>query len=469
MMLARGLRLTWGRRSHRGLFPGGWQRRGRPDAWRAQRCMAAKVKAPPNNEAVEQEPHKYFDQAVLHVKGGRGGKGERSENRKPKKVPNFKYKAGRNQPKFKELPPAEPADGGDGGDVVLYVDTGHDDLLHLHSTRAFKAKDGPSGAATPNNRVGRPRYRKAPRGEALRLPVPPGTLVRRRRNKQVLADLISPGQEVTVARGGTGGLGLARAREASRPKRAPRKGKGEKSGIEEESVIEVDSHDATMDMTRGNEGEELAIELLMRTVADISLVGLPNAGKSSLLSRCTRASPGVQLYPFTTLTPNLGVARGGEGKGHAIFADLPGLIEGAHRGRGLGREFLRHARRARALILVVDAAAGQVQQDLRCLREELRMYNPDYVRRPYVVALNKIDLLEGSAEAAREEAMSALEGHSDVFGAPSSVLCVSAETGENVGALIDAATNAVEELAEGRDGPSYASLQQWQQVANEAL
>lgn len=151
-------------------------------------------------------------------------------------------------------------------------------------------------------------------------------------------------------------------------------------------------------LTHGQPGEEISLELILRVVADVGLVGLPNAGKSTLLSAITLARPDIADYPFTTLMPNLGRLGGDPALGalqfssEATLADLPGLIEGAHLGKGLGRNFLRHLRRTRVIVHVVDAAADDPVNDYKIVREELRMYNPQYLERPYVVVLNKIDL-----------------------------------------------------------------------------
>ncbi|CAN6308891.1 unnamed protein product [Urochloa humidicola] len=151
-------------------------------------------------------------------------------------------------------------------------------------------------------------------------------------------------------------------------------------------------------LTHGQPGEEVSLELILRVVADVGLVGLPNAGKSTLLSAITLARPDIADYPFTTLMPNLGRLGGDPALGalqfssEATLADLPGLIEGAHLGKGLGRNFLRHLRRTRVIVHVVDAAADDPVHDYKIVREELRMYNPQYLERPYVVVLNKIDL-----------------------------------------------------------------------------
>ena len=219
----------------------------------------------------------------------------------------------------------------------------------------------------------------------------------------------------------------------------------------------------------GASGEELAVELLMRVVADIGLVGLPNAGKSSILKASTRASPEVAPYPFTTLMPNLGVVKPAERKAPdpndpmdfsayddskptngPTLADLPGLIKGAHKGRGLGRAFLRHLRRTRAMLVVVDASGEDPVGDYLVVREELRMYNPEYVTRPHVLALNKMDLewaalrteeLKNGVEALDEER---------VGSKPIAVLPVSATEGIGMDALAEALGELMREEDEQR-------------------
>ena len=414
------------------------------------RCAATK------RSDGEKEAHKRFDWAELHVKAGDGGPGERSEVRQPKKVPNFKYKAGKNQPKYKTLPPAEPADGGSGGSVRFVVDTSLDSLLHLHSRASWNAKAGPSGAAAPNNRAGRPRYRRAPDAPDLRLSVPPGTVVRRKRSGAALADLVQPGQEALVAKGGRGGYGIARARQHTNGSRSRPSGRNRRSRASADSVIDIDSDELNstteMELTCGSPGQELSVQLLMRVVADISLVGLPNAGKSSFLRSATRASPDVQPYPFTTLMPQLGVS-GPRGQS-AILADLPGLIEGAHKGRGLGREFLRHVHRNIASIIVIDAAGANPAGDFRALREELRMYNPNYARRPYVLALNKADMLawdDGALAHIEQQIHTALAEEHEDFARPRRLVRICAQSGEGVDNVLTEAHSAVADAMSSED------------------
>lgn len=457
---------------------------------RRQLCLAAARSKKSDKEGdIMDEPHLYFDHTVLHVVAGRGGTGERSENRKAKQVPNFKYKAGKNQPKYKTLPPAEPADGGNGGNVVLFVDTQYSSLLHLQERKHWKAKSGPNGAAAANNRAGRPRYRAAPDAPDLRLPVPPGTVARRKRTGKTIADLVKPGQEAIIARGGYGGYGIARARQYAGSQKHKRQKKQKASrDTAADSVIDIEDdaldQQSEFELTRGSPGEEVSVELLMRVVADISLIGLPNAGKSSFLRAATRAAPSVQPYPFTTLMPNLGVATeppsdtGTKSTApNAILADLPGLIEDAHRGRGLGREFLRHVRRTFASVIIIDAASAHPVNDFRALREELRMYNPEYARKPYVLALNKADMLGWDTSALDHIELSiraACEQEPEDFARPRQIFRICAQSGENVENVFSSAREAVAEVQAQEhglgttavDAPAYKLLKHRNKALN---
>ncbi|EYU32883.1 hypothetical protein MIMGU_mgv1a010024mg [Erythranthe guttata] len=218
----------------------------------------------------------------------------------------------------------------------------------------------------------------------LRIPVPLGTVVKLKRGK-LLADLARHGDEVVVARGGQGGISLLEMQEHQKKKMMS-------------LTTNIMRDDSDKALVFGQAGEEVSLQLILRVVADVGLVGLPNAGKSTLLAAITMAKPDIADYPFTTLMPNLGRLNGdpslgpGQFSSEATLADLPGLIEGAHLGKGLGRNFLRHLRRTRLLVHVVDAAAEDPVRDYRTVKDELRMYNPDYLERPYIVVLNKIDV-----------------------------------------------------------------------------
>ncbi|KAG2432607.1 hypothetical protein HXX76_008947 [Chlamydomonas incerta] len=375
-----------------------------------------RVAVRPDAASVVPEAHKVFDEIIINVKSGNGGNGEVVPAGRGRWVPNHKYKPGGNQSKTIWLPASEPGDGADGGDVVLVCDPGVESLLHLHAggntggkkagggakgdaaRPTFAARDGSN--ANPNTGSGGPKRNadiKKAKTPALEIPVPPGTVVKRKGTGALLGELLQPGQRLVVARGGAGGHGVmapSREQNLARVSRAEREARNK--GVE---VVEVDDSGWREDV-KGQPGQQLGLTLLLRVVADVGLVGFPNAGKSSLLKSLTRASPTIAPYPFTTLMPNLGVLSAGGGASKAVLADLPGLIEGAHKGRGLGRNFLRHLRRTSALLHVVDAAAPDPVTDYYAVREELRMYNPDYCARPHVVALNKMDLLSAAAAAA---------------------------------------------------------------------
>ena len=257
-------------------------------------------------------------------------------------------------------------DGGRGGDVVLVADAQSSTLSAFRDRRRFKAESGRAGAGA---------LKSGRDGADLLLTVPVGTVVRDADADTVLADLATDGERVVVARAGRGGRGNARF--ATSVRQAPRIG-------------EI-----------GEPGERRRIELELKLIADVGLVGLPNAGKSTLLAALTAARPRIADYPFTTLEPNLGVAEI-EGGRTLVFADVPGLIEGAHRGAGLGIDFLRHLERTRLLVHVVDTAAGveAARDALATVRAELAAFSPVLAERERLVALNKVDVPEGRAAAA---------------------------------------------------------------------
>jgi len=286
----------------------------------------------------QNTPMSFVDEAVVFVRAGRGGDGAVSFHRE----------------KYKPRGGPDGGDGGRGGDVILEVSPDVFDLGWLAKHPHQRAADGANGQG--DNRTGAD-------GEDLVLRVPDGTVVRDERG--LVADLVGPGARVVVAAGGRGGRGNASL--ASARNRLPR----------------VAEH--------GEPGEEHRLELELRLVADVGLVGLPNAGKSTLLSRLTAARPKVAPYPFTTLAPNLGVAED-DGR-RVVVADVPGLIEGAHQGKGLGDRFLRHISRCRVLVYVVDVAGEGPYADLTVVQGEVEAYDQDLASRPFLIAATKADLV----------------------------------------------------------------------------
>src|SRR2546423_3039880 len=281
----------------------------------------------------------FIDRARLVVRGGDGGRG----------IISFRREA--------HVPRGGPdgGDGGKGGDVVLRVDPQLGTLTDFRFTKEIAADSGrPGSGRNSSGRSGADRVLK----------VPPGTLVIDRATGATVADLVSPGEELIVARGGSGGKGNSRFATSTR--RAPR--------IAEDA----------------SKREPREIDLELKLLADVGLAGLPNAGKSTLLAALTSARPKIADYPFTTLTPNLGVARVDDRE--LVVADIPGLIEAASRGLGLGEEFLRHVERTRLLVHVVDASRADPLADIETIDNELRSYGRGLEERPRLVALNKIDL-----------------------------------------------------------------------------
>ncbi|KAL1312056.1 hypothetical protein HN51_038692 [Arachis hypogaea] len=343
-----------------------------------------------NSMTLMKEPHKYFDQVFITVRAGDGGHGailnapntQRSPTKQDQKKDKDKIKKKSSLKRDFDGSLILPM-GGHGGDVVIYADEGKDTLLEFHNKGRYNAKRGGNVDAMG---VLSSLLRNGITAPTLRIPVPVGTVVKNKRGK-TLADLAQPGDEVLVARGGQGGISLLEVPQHQK-----------KRMMTLTTNVMRDESDKVL--VHGQPGEEIKLELILRVVADVGLVGLPNAGKSTLLAAITLAKPDIADYPFTTLMPNLGRLGGdptlgaGMYSSEATLADLPGLIEGAHLGKGLGRNFLRHLRRTRVLVHVVDAAAENPINDYRTVREELRMYNPEYLERPYIVVLNKIDISE---------------------------------------------------------------------------
>ncbi len=330
-----------------------------------------------------------IDTARIRVEGGRGGSGCVAFRRE------------------KHVPRGGPSggDGGDGGSVVLVVDSRKRTLLDFQYRRRFAAGAGEHGMG---------KERDGAAGGDVEIAVPPGTIVKDAASGEVLGDLVAPGERLLIARGGKGGRGNRRF--VTSTNRAPR------------------------DWEPGEPGESREILLELRLLADAGLVGLPNAGKSTLLSRVSAARPKIADYPFTTLEPYLGVVAAGEFDSF-VLADIPGIIEGASRGKGLGLDFLRHIERTAVLVFVIDASgaepAAAAAATLETLRAELVAHDAQLGARPALVALNKIDLLDAGARAALPARIAGLAAHA-----------ISAATGEGVPALVRAIQERLADVAD---------------------
>jgi len=283
----------------------------------------------------------FIDYAEIIVKGGKGGRGCVSFRRE------------------KYVPKGGPdgGDGGNGGNVIIRVDRHMTTLLDFRYRKNYRAGNGGHGQGA---------LKKGKDGPDVVIKVPPGTIIRDLEPKKTLADLTGEAQSVIVARGGKGGKGNAHFRSPT--SQSPRKSQP------------------------GGQGEERKLSLELKLLADVGLVGHPNVGKSTLLSKLSAARPKIAAYPFTTLTPNLGMVKLGDHESF-VLADIPGLIEGAHKGKGLGVEFLRHIQRTKLLLYLLDASSQDVKQDYRALLKEIELFDPLLGRRPQVVVVNKIDLL----------------------------------------------------------------------------
>jgi GTP-binding protein len=284
----------------------------------------------------------FIDYAEISVKGGDGGRGCVSFRRE------------------KYVPKGGPdgGDGGDGGDVIVEVDSHLTTLLDLRYKRHYKAQNGSPGEGAQKH---------GKKGMDVIIKVPPGTLIKDLEKEKIIADLTRNGQKVTAARGGKGGRGNAAFKRATR--QSPRKS------------------------DPGTKGESKKLALELKLLADVGIVGLPNAGKSTLLSRLSAAQPKIADYPFTTLTPNLGMVKLEDYRSF-VMADIPGLIEGAHQGKGLGIEFLKHIQRTKLLLYLLDVTSEDMEGDYGALVKEIKLFDRLLSRRPQVVAFNKIDLLK---------------------------------------------------------------------------
>jgi GTPase len=287
----------------------------------------------------------FYDRAKIYIRSGDGGDGMISFRRE-KHVP---------------LGGPDGGDGGKGGDVIFVSNSNLNSLMYYHRGNHFRAGNGGHG---------NPKRKTGANGESLILQVPMGTIIRDADTEEVLADLSEPDQEALILTGGSGGRGNIRF--ASSVNQAPR-------------VAE-----------RGEPGQELWLTMELKLVADVGIVGVPNAGKSTLLSAISGASPKIADYPFTTLQPHLGVVTLDDYE-TMIVTDIPGLIEGASQGVGLGHDFLRHVERTRVLIHLLDGAASDPLIDWAMINQELALYDVALEKKPQMVVLNKIDLIDGEA------------------------------------------------------------------------
>ncbi|MDT8435226.1 MAG: GTPase ObgE [Gemmatimonadota bacterium] len=345
----------------------------------------------------------FVDQARIRVKGGAGGAGAVAFRRE-KGVPRGGPSGG---------------NGGRGGDVILVADSGLDTLLDFSYRENYAA--GRAGHGEGSNRTGRD-------GEDLSLPVPPGTVVRDAETAELLGELLHEGDQLVVARGGRGGRG--NASYASSTNQAPRR------------------------WEPGEWGEERRIELELKLIADVGLVGEPNAGKSTFLAAVSAARPRIAAYPFTTLEPNLGVVPLSGGRS-MVIADIPGLIEGASEGKGLGTRFLRHVERTRTLVLMLPCDADDPQAVLRLLRSELESHDAALGGLPWCVALCKADLRPADAPAIELDAPGAW-----------GVFQVSSVTRAGLPEFIEALWSVVRdekarEREEGEPADPFPELEEW--------
>lgn len=283
----------------------------------------------------------FVDRVLVHVEAGTGGSGNTSFRRE----------------KYVPMGGPDGGDGGRGGNVIVRADRNLTTLLDYTYRDSWKAERGQHGEGS--NRTGRS-------GNDMVLPVPPGTVVRDHDTGEMLGEVLDHGDEIVVARGGRGGRGNA--------------------------FFATATHQSPREWQPGEEGESRRLELELKLIADVGLVGKPNAGKSTLLSVISAARPKIAAYPFTTLSPNLGVVPLSDHRSFVV-ADIPGIIEGAHEGRGLGLQFLRHIERTRVLAFLIPIDSDDWQIEFDALRSEVRNYSEELAQKPYCVVFTKCDLL----------------------------------------------------------------------------
>ncbi len=326
---------------------------------------------------------KFLDQCKIYLRSGDGGDG----------VVGFRRE------KYIEFGGPDGGNGGRGGDIVFEAQANLNTLIDFRYAQHFRAKKGGNGAGADRTGAGSP---------SVVIKVPIGTQVFAEDQETMLADLDSPGKRVTLLRGGDGGLGNAHFKTSTN--RAPRKA------------------------TKGWPGEERWVWLRLKLIADAGLIGLPNAGKSTFLAATTAARPKIADYPFTTLHPQLGVIRLSMSE-EFVLADIPGLIEGAHEGAGLGDRFLGHVERCAVILHLVDGAAGDVVRAWRTVREELAAYGGGLAEKPELIGLNKIDAMTPREISARAAALRKASGRP--------VMLLSGVTGQGVPEVLRALQNMI--------------------------
>ena len=335
-----------------------------------------------------------IDEVLINVHGGDGGSG----------VANFRRE------KYVPFGGPNGGDGGRGGDVWLVVDSGLSTLTHFRFKKSFRAEDGAAGGSA--KKTGKT-------GEDLELHVPAGTQVwLAQPESSLLGDLVGPSDRLLAARGGIGGWGNAKFATAT--DRSPRFA------------------------MKGEPGEQRDLRLVLKLLADVGIIGLPNVGKSTLLSAISAARPKVADYPFTPLEPMLGVVEVERGGAAFVAADIPGLIQGAHEGKGLGFDFLRHIERTRLLIHILDGMSPDPLRDLETVNDEMRLFDPLLAQKPQIVAVNKVDMPE--VQERREALTQALRGT-----APR-LFFISAAAREGVDGLVKAAWRELQTL--GQETPA---------------
>ncbi len=285
---------------------------------------------------------KFIDFARIYVKGGDGGAGTMSFRRE-----KFVPKGG-----------PDGGNGGRGGSVILRANAHLNTLLDFQFKKQYKAERGAHGLGS--NKTGKS-------GDDMIIDVPVGTIIRDINSEEILGDLANNGDKLVAARGGVGGRGNGEF--ATSTNQAPRQ-------------YEI-----------GEPGVDRELELELKLLADVGLVGFPNSGKSTLISIISAAKPKIADYPFTTLVPNLGIVRIDEGASFVV-ADIPGLIEGAHEGKGLGVQFLRHVERTKVLAFMLDGTSEDIKSDFKILQKELKLFNKDLIKKPTIIAVTKIDIVD---------------------------------------------------------------------------